>query len=147
MDKWMEISLIIALALSIACIMMLAGCTASDSGQAVAGNAGGIAQDDRGNGAVWGNRSGMMQNGSRQPGMRGNITDAQRQQMMQEGAAACDGKSEGDACAVQNAFGGAQGGMNGTCLGRDGNLTCMPPGAGGQQGRRAWPPQNPENTG
>ena len=42
MDKWMEISLIIALALSIACIVMLSGCTASDGSQSGAVPQGGF---------------------------------------------------------------------------------------------------------
>jgi len=78
----------------------------------------------------------------------GNITGAQRQQMMQAWQAACDGKAAGDACSVQNAFGNAQRGMNGTFGDRNGTLSCTPSGMGGRNGTRGGfgrPPQAPQN--
>ena len=145
MEKWMEIVLILLLALAIAGMIMLSGCTASadnygNDGQQYTGI------DDSAGAAYSGNRNGMLERGG-----FGNITDAQRQQMMQTWAAACDGKAAGDACFVQ----GAQGEINGTCSARDGNMTCMPSGMGGRgapggqpqgngtQGGFGQPPQNP----
>ena len=144
----MKMILILALA---AGMIMLSGCTGSDSqaGSPAADGSYGAAPDGIGSGAQqqyaigngsaqgFGNRTGMMRNGSgmagRGAGSLGNMTIAQRQQMAKAFAAACDGKAAGDACAVQNAF-GARGEMNGTCSSRSGNLTCMPTGAG----RRGW---------
>jgi len=154
-SKWMEVVLILLLALGLACTMLLSGCVANDSAgtqqqyagsgaQAAPGDGSGAgAQQYAGNGTQYaGNQSGMMRNGR---GAFGNITDAQRQQMAQALSAACVGKAAGDACTVQNAFGNAARGMNGTCSERNGALSCSPSGAGrrgGQNGTGAQPPGN-----
>ena len=153
MDKWMEISLIIMLVLAIAGVVMLSGCTASNGDYGAAPDSGGSGQQyAAGNGSAgFGSGNGMMQDGSRQwngtragtrSGMmgRGNITEAQRQQMMQAWTAACEGKAAGDACTVQGTFGssGAQE-LNGTCSSRNGNLTCMPANFGGRPRAGAAP--------
>ena len=146
----------------IACALLLFGCTASDAsaqaggqqqgnGQQYAGNGSAGASGNGGTGALNpGNRSGMMRNGSSMAGWGagafGNMTDAQRQQMMQAWTTACDGKAVGDVCTVQNALGGAGGQINGTCSARGGNLTCMPSGMGGRNGtpgNGTAPQQNP----
>ena len=147
MEKWMEVALILLLAIALACTMMLSGCTASADNNGNGGQPGSNTQVAPGNGQAAGNnggagalnpgsRGGMMRNGNGMPGRGGfgNITDAQRQQMMQAWAAACDGKSLGDACTAQAAFGNAQGEMNGTCSTRNGTLSCTPSGMGG----RGW---------
>ncbi len=94
----------------------------------------------------------MMRNGNnmtgRGAGAFGNMTDAQRQQMAQAFATACDGKAAGDACAVQASFGtaGARGEMNGTCSARNGTLSCTPSGMMGRRGapgNGTAPQQNP----
>ena len=153
---------ILVLAL-VAGIIMLSGCAGSGSqagnqpadgsyGTAPApndGGAGSAAQQQYAGGSGraqgFGNRSGMMRNGSGMGGRggfgNGNITDAQRQQMMQAWAAACDGKAAGDACTAQSTLGGGAREMNGTCSARSGNLTCTPSGMmGGRNGTdgRGW---------
>ena len=140
----MGITLILLLALAVAGMIMLSGCTANadkygNGGQPYAGN-GADAYDGRRQHAM-GNRSGTMGRGG-----FGNITDTERQQMMQVWAAACAGKTSGDACTVQDALVGARGEMKGTCIARGENLTCAPSGTGGRNGTRGGfgqPPQNP----
>ena len=173
----------------VAGMVLLAGCTADSSqaggqpnafggadayanggAQVAPGDGQQYAGNGSGAGAPYaGTRSGMMRNGSGMTGRGGfgNITDAQRQQMMQAFEEACSGKAAGDACTVQvgalggtqgAASGGASGQINGTCSARGGNLTCMPSGMGGRNGTRAGfgqpggnpaqggagqPPQNP----
>ena len=154
----MKTTLTILLAIALACMMMLSGCTAGmdqNAGDIGAGVQEGSPQYSGNGGAAQpGNQSGMARNGSGFAGRGafGNITDAQRQQMAQAGIAACEGKAVGDACTFTNASGGAQGGMNGTCSARGGNLSCMPSGMGrrggqppgnGTRGGFGQPPQNP----
>ena len=146
------IKMILVLAL-VAGMIMISGCAASDGSGSQAGNPPsndnnyGAAQNDGAGTPGFGNRSGMMRNGSGMGGRggfgNGNITDAQRQQMMQAWAAACDGKTTGDTCSVAQ---GARGSMNGTCGNRNGTLSCTPSGMGGRNGTRGGfgqPLQNP----
>jgi len=163
MEKWIEIILILLLALAVAGMIMLAGCTASegdDGGQQYAGNNGGA-------GAPY---AGSL-NGTRWQGGFGNATDSQRQQMMQALESACDGKAPGDACEVQGGagsmqegvggayreMGGAQRGINGTCSARNGTLACAQAGIDweAEMGKPQWgngtgreqPTQDARNTG
>ena len=133
----MKMILILAL---VAGLAMLAGCTGSG---AQAGNppsddnSYGAAPDDGGAAQGFGNRTGMMRNGSGIAGRggigNGNLTAAERQQMMQAWAAACNGKAAGDACTVSQ---GARGRMNGTCGSRNGTISCTLPGMGWRNGTR-----------
>ncbi|MEK6954469.1 MAG: hypothetical protein AABX01_05650 [Candidatus Micrarchaeota archaeon] len=74
------------------------------------------------NGSFGGNGSGIGGFGN---GTFGNMTDEQRAQMqkqrMQEALTACKGKSDGDACAVQN----PRGELKGKCIVSNRDLICM----------------------
>ncbi|MGC8851463.1 MAG: hypothetical protein ACP5O3_04580 [Candidatus Micrarchaeia archaeon] len=50
-----------------------------------------------------------------------NLTDAQRQQFLEERMQACNGKAEGDSCALQDARGNAVG----ACSSLNGTLECV----------------------
>jgi len=96
--------------------LFLSGCTSSDT------NA-----DQQGPGIFrGGNHSGFGTS---------NLTDEQRQQMMEErmqaAADACINKAQGDSCAMQNPGGSA----NGTCESRNGTLACGFPGQWNGQNR------------
>ncbi|MFA6214676.1 MAG: hypothetical protein WC717_05365 [Candidatus Micrarchaeia archaeon] len=131
MEKWLEIALILLLALAVAGMIMLSGCTAINGNgeEQQAGGGAGAAEED-----AWqypaGNQSSTTRNGSSMPERSEvrNITDAQRQQMVQGQASACDGKAAGDTCTVQ----GDWGEMSGTCSERGGSMACMPSGMGGR---------------
>jgi Flp pilus assembly protein TadG len=72
-----------------------------------------------------------------------NMTDAERQQMfesmMQAASAACQNKTEGDSCTMQN----QRGEMSGTCKTQEDKLMCMGAGPSGRRG----PPPNETNGG
>ena len=51
----------------------------------------------------------------------GNMTDAQRQQFMQQRIDACNGKTDNDSCTIAN----TRGAMNGTCQTFNNTLECM----------------------
>jgi len=51
---------------------------------------------------------------------RFNVTDEQRQQMMQQQTAACQGKSINDSCTMES----QRGERNGTCVQRNETLRC-----------------------
>jgi hypothetical protein len=132
MTKIAEIALIIALALLMALVVLLSGCTSNSNQQQDAFAAG---------------------NGSNPPGAPpfdanfrggnrsnfGNLTSEQRQQMMEEMAqqaiSACKGKSEGDACAMNS----PRGNTTGTCTTRNETLSCGFGNMGGQGTRQPIP--------
>ena len=93
--SFLTLALVVVLFILImASIAVLSGCTSNDGGRA------------RFQG---GNRSGF-----------GNMSDAQRQQFEASAIAACQGKSQGDACTTQ----GAGGERPGTCRARNETLLC-----------------------
>lgn len=67
------------------------------------------------------------------PGM--NMTEEQRQQFMQQGINACQGKSESDSCTMQT----PRGETNGTCRSFNGELSCTPAIGGGPRGNSMGP--------
>ena len=89
-----------------ASLALLSGCTSND--QTPASQQGGTAY-----------RVGAG-NGSGQ-GMPRNLTDAQRQQFLQEMVQACQNKAEGDSCALQTPMGG----RTGTCKTMNETLSCV----------------------
>ncbi|VVC02178.1 Uncharacterised protein [uncultured archaeon] len=130
MKKILQLSLIALLVLLMAAVVMLAGCTSSgqeqnaQQGSPPSGN-GRQANPNR---PYFGNRTGGP------GGNIGNLTDAQRQQLfqqrMQQAVAACEGKTAGESCALQN----ARGNMTGTCQSQNSTLLCMG-GFGGRSGQ------------
>lgn len=116
MVKQMDaIIFVIVLLLLVITIIGLSGCTSQGAPEGNGFGPGG--QGDWGGG----------------PGMNANLTQEEREQMMQErmqaGIAACAGMQEGDACEMQ---GFRNESINGTCLSMNGTLSC---GFGGAQRR------------
>ena len=135
MATWTEIALLVFLVIAVAAAILLSGCT-SDSQQADNQQAGSLGSGQGGANADaqaaapagWQGQPGNFTRG----GQFGNLTAEQRQQMaaqrMQQAAAACEGKNDGDSCAMQ----GQRGNSAGTCKTLNETLSCM--GAGGIRG-------------
>ena len=153
MELKIALVVLIVLALIVAFVILLSGCTAQgNSGQqgTVQGGQPGFPSPQIGNGS--GNEtappSGMANGQAPASGQYGgfnrsrlmvgnlsNLTDAQRQQLfasrMQQMQGACLGKSQGDACFLQ----GQGGQINGTCSSNNGTLFCS---LGGMRNRASY---------
>jgi len=104
-------------------VIFIAGCSTSDnSGNNPPASA---SNNNSARGQFNGNRSGARN------GFGANLTDEQRNQMMQQRTQmetdACSGMSEGDACSItfSSQYGGAGGARNGTCTVQNSTLLCM----------------------
>ena len=140
MELKIALVVLIVLALIVAFVILLSGCTAQDnSGQqglaAQNGQPGSAQAPPAGQPYPPNNTYGMFNRSRFGMGNFSNLTDAQRQQLfasrMQQMQGACLGKSQGDACFLQ----GQGGQINGTCSSNNGTLFCS---LGGMRNRASY---------